>query len=72
MVELAKGESDDKGAVRKILGSIMAKAVQELYSAAGRAGANGKTKRSLSATHVYDCMKGNFQSFVITCFIYNE
>lgn len=45
-----------KEAVRKILGNLITKAVQELYSAVGRKGSNGVTKKNFSATHVYSCM----------------
>ncbi|XP_071574417.1 uncharacterized protein [Temnothorax nylanderi] len=45
-----------KEAVRQILGKITTKAVQELYSAAGRKGPNGVTKNNFSATHTYSCM----------------
>lgn len=47
-----------KEAVRKILGNLLTKAVQELYSAAGRKGPTGIIKKNFSATHFYSWMTG--------------
>lgn len=54
-----------KEAVRKILGQLITKAVQELYSAVGRKGPNGVTKKNFSATHIYSCMTGKYTIYIL-------
>lgn len=48
MTSLAGQVTEAKEAVRKIVGGLITKSVQELYTATGRPGANGVRKKSFS------------------------
>lgn len=65
MISLAGVVKTPKDAVRKILGGIISKTVQQMYSATGRPGPNGITKKRFNTTHVYQCMRGKLFNVIV-------